>query len=311
MTAGARRGQQFPRLIVVTGKGGVGKSSVAAGLAVASAQQGLDTLLVELAGRSDAARALRASATASSQETALADRLWHVCVDSRSAMADYLRNEVPGRLVGGVLNRSGAFEAFAMAAPGLRELVTIGKVWELAQRPRRRPGARRYDRVVLDGPSTGHALGLLAAARTFVGVARIGPIARQAAGIDRAICDPRFSAVVAVAVPEQTAVSETLALAGTLRDKLGIELGCAVMNRMLPDRFAPAELRALERLAGDPAVRCASAFGARAHAQRAHIGRLRRGLRDTTVCRLPLLSCPESAGEEREWLVPALARRLS
>src|ERR1700739_2985951 len=98
MMLGSPRGSESPRLIVVTGKGGVGKSSVAAALALATARRGLDTLLVELAGRSDAAKALRANATATGEESALDDRLWHVCVDSRAAMEDYLRNEIPGRV---------------------------------------------------------------------------------------------------------------------------------------------------------------------------------------------------------------------
>jgi anion-transporting ArsA/GET3 family ATPase len=311
MMAGAERESPPPRLIVVTGKGGVGKSSVAAALGLVAAQSGRGTLLVEVAGRSDVASALGAGATAAGEERALDDRLWHFSVQPRVAMEDYLRNELPGRFVGALLNRSAAFNAFAMAAPGLRELVTIGKVWELTQRPRRRAGARQYDRVILDAPASGNALGLLAAPRTFASVARIGPVARQADAIDRAIRDPRFTAVVAVGAPEQTAVSETLALTGRLRDELGVDLRCAVMNGMLPARFTAAELRALQPLAADPAVRCASAFGTRARAQRAQLGRLRRGIQGTPVRALPLVIGSDPDGEHGRRLVAALARGLS
>jgi anion-transporting ArsA/GET3 family ATPase len=311
MIVRAHRAAKPPRLIVVTGKGGVGKSSVAAALGFTAARQGLDTIVVELAGRSDAARALGAGALAGGRECAVGDRLWHVCVDAHAAMEDYLRNEVPGRVVGAILSRSGAFDAFAMATPGLRELVTVGKVWELAQRPRRRPAAQAYDRVILDAPATGHALGLLAAPRTFAGVARIGPIARQAAAIDGAIRDPRFTAVIAVAAPEQVAVSETLALARTLRGELGVALRSAVMNRMLPERFSPAELRLLEPLAAEPAVSSALWLGIRAHAQRAQLRRLRRALGDTPVRTLPLVIGSGNERERGQGLAHALAPRLS
>jgi anion-transporting ArsA/GET3 family ATPase len=310
MMFGTRRGPEPARLIVVTGKGGVGKSSVAAALALVIARSGLDTLLVELAGRRDAARALCAKTAAAGEESAVGERLWHDSVDSRTAMEDYLRYEVPGRFVGPVLNRSGAFEAFAMATPGLRELVTIGKVWELAQRPRRRRAARQYDSVILDAPATGHALGLLGAPRTFASLARVGPVASQAAAIDRAIRDPSFTAVVAVVAPERAAVSETLELAGALGERLGIALCCAVMNQMLPDRFTPAQLRELEPLAADPAVAGAIALGARARAQRAQLRRLRAALPNVPVRSLPFVIAAEGE-EEQGRLAQALARRIS
>jgi anion-transporting ArsA/GET3 family ATPase len=296
---------------VVTGKGGVGKSSVTAALGLASARRGLDTLLVEVAGRSDAARALCADPAAAGEESALDERLWHVSVDSRTAMEDYLRNEVPGRLAATILTRSRTFQAFATAAPGLRELVTIGKVWELAQRPRRRSAARQYDSVILDAPATGNALALLAAPRTFAAVARIGPVARQAAAIDRAIRDPRFTAVIAVGAPEQAAVSETLALAVGLREELGVALRWAVMNQMLPDRFTPAQLRALEPLAADPAVRRASALGVRARAQRVQLRRMRRVLANVPVRSLPFVVDAGAEDEQGRRLAQALAGRMS
>jgi anion-transporting ArsA/GET3 family ATPase len=299
-----------PRLLIVTGKGGVGKSTVAAALALAAAQRGLQTIVAEVAGRRDAARMLGAAARAGETETAVGESLWHLTIDPHAAMEDYLRHEVPGRLPGAVLTRSRAFEALAMAAPGLRELVTIGKVWELAQRPRRRRGAAVYDLVILDAPATGHAIGLLAAARTFARVARIGPIARQAQKIDQALRDRFFTSVTAVAVPEQMAVSETLSLQLTLADELDIALGAVIVNRVLPARFTRAELQAIARLREDPAARSAHWFGSRARAQRRQLARLRRGLEGQPVRSLPFVLGAWNRQDDSQALAAVLARRL-
>jgi anion-transporting ArsA/GET3 family ATPase len=297
------------RLIIVTGKGGVGKSTIAAALGVAAARDGLETLVAEVAGRSDIVRALDTNATSGGEEQ-IAPGLWHVSIEARTAMDDYLRNEVPGRVPGAILTRSRSFDVLAMATPGLRELVTIGKVWELTQRPRRRPAARPYDRVILDAPATGHAVALLSAPRTFAAIARIGPMARQAARIDGALRAAAFTRIVAVAAPEQMAVSETLALEHTLGRELGVGFGAVIMNRMLPYRFTAADMDVLQRLADDPAVRAARTLAARARAQRAQLARLRRGVKAAGVTTLPFLVLDKTRRESAVGLAEALAHRL-
>ena len=153
-------------------------------------------------------------------------------------MEEYLREELPGPLPAAILARSRVFELFAAATPGMRELLTIGKVWELTQRPRHEPGAATYDLVVLDGPASGHLLALLTAPRTFGSVARVGPIARQSTGIDRMLRNPRLTSVIAVTSPEQMAVTETLDLRAALINQLGIDLDYVVVNRTVASRFS-------------------------------------------------------------------------
>ena len=110
-------------------------------------------------------------------------------------MDEYLRIKT-GRL-GQALGSSRLFQAFAMATPGMRELLSIGKVWELAQLERQTRAAA-YDLVVVDAPATGHGIGILRTPRTFADIARVGPIARQGRTIATTIADPGFTAVVAV-----------------------------------------------------------------------------------------------------------------
>ncbi|MDQ2895027.1 MAG: P-loop NTPase [Actinomycetota bacterium] len=216
------------RLIVVVGKGGVGKSTVAAALGVAAARRGLRTIVAEVAGRSDVVSVLGAPAPDRLRESELEPGLHHVSIDPRSAIEQYLHDEVPGRLPAAILLRSRVFELLVAATPGMGELLTIGKVWELTQRPRGRSSDRPYDLVVLDGPASGHAVGLLTAPRTFSSVARLGPIARQGAAIDRMLRDPRLTRVIAVCTPEQMAVSETLGLRAWLAEEQGIALDSAL-----------------------------------------------------------------------------------
>jgi len=277
------------RLLIVSGKGGVGKSTVAAALGVAAARRGLRTVVAEIAGRGDVARMLGVEAAKDLREVEVYPGLCHVAIDRQSALEEYLRNEVPGPLPAAILAHSRAFQLFVDAAPGMGELLTIGKAWELGQRPRHNRGAVEYDLVVLDGPASGQLAGLLAAPRTFGAVARVGPVSRQGAAVDRMLTDPETTGVVAVATPEQMAVSETLCLRGALRSELGIDLAAVIVNRAFPSRFTARDMAALSAAPDDPAVRSARWLHGRGQAQRAQLARLRKGLADERLSTLPFL----------------------
>jgi anion-transporting ArsA/GET3 family ATPase len=275
------------RLLIVAGKGGVGRSTVTAALAVDATRCGLRTIVAETAGRADVARMLGGRAADPLVEVELERGLHHVTIERRAALEEYLRNEVPGLFPAATLARSAAFQAFVDAAPGMSDLLTIGKVWELVQRPRHKPHAHEYDLVILDAPASGQLVGLLGAPHTFSAIARVGPVARQADTVERTLRDPHAVGVVAVATPEQMAVSEALALQTSLADRFGIELDAVIANRVLPSRFTSADALALSRAAEDPAVRSARWFAARAKAQRAQLARLRRGVAPARLTTLP------------------------
>lgn len=269
------------RLLYVTGKGGVGRTTVAIALGIAAARRGLRTIVAELSGEERAVTAFGAPG-APGREIALDDGLHAISIDMRHAMEEYL-HERAGR-VGDLLAASRAFHAFAVATPGMRELLTVGKAWELAQERRRVPHAQPYDLVIVDAPATGHGLGALRAPRTFADIARVGPIAHQGATIDATLRDPAFTGVVAVALAEEMPVNETLLLADGLR-QLGIELAEVAVNALAPERLGPRQLAsvegALER-ARTPivrsALRAAAAEAHRARMQRAEAARLADGL---------------------------------
>jgi len=267
------------QLVVVTGKGGVGKSTVAAALGLVAAGRGLRTIVAEVARRDDVSQALGGEGM---HEEELAPGLHHLSIDPEHAMELYLADQLPAALAE-LLGSSRAFSYLAAATPGMRELLTVGKVWELAQDDRRTPGAQPYDLVVLDAPATGHGVAVLSAPRTFAQTARVGRIARQGRTIDAMVSDPQRTGVVAVARPEEMPVNETLALQDALRDDVGLEVDLVVCNGMLSQRFGAADVRALAAAPDGPEVRAARHSHARARAQRGQLQRLRRGARARVV----------------------------
>jgi Mrp family chromosome partitioning ATPase len=287
------------QLVVVTGKGGVGKSTVAAALGLVAAGRGLRTIVAEVARRDDVSQALGGEGM---HEEELAPGLHHLSIDPEHAMELYLADQLPAALAE-LLGSSRAFSYLAAATPGMRELLTVGKVWELAQDDRRTPGARPYDLVVLDAPATGHGVAVLSAPRTFAQTARVGRIARQGRTIDAMVSDPERTGVVAVARPEEMPVNETLALQDALRDDVGLEIDLIVCNGMLAQLFGAADARALAAAPDGPELRAARHSHARARAQRGQLQRLRRGAR-ARVATLPF------AFEDGAARIARLARAL-
>jgi anion-transporting ArsA/GET3 family ATPase len=280
------------RLIFVTGKGGVGKSTVAAALAIVASRRGRRTIVADVSGQNGALAALghRGDGLVESE---LAPYLSAVSIDPHQAMEEYLRLQA-GRL-GGLLGGSAVFQYFAAAAPGLRELVTVGKVWELAQHKRLRHGANAYDLVIVDAPASGHAVALLRTPHSYSGIARAGPVAEQARAIQRMLADHRQSGMVLVATPEEMSVNETLSLHEQLTDEPGIALDGLIANRVYPPRFDESAARrltaALESphgLQAETALRAALSEHQRRRFQEAELARLEAGMGRSPV-ELPYL----------------------
>lgn len=304
------------RLLVVTGKGGVGKTTVAAALGLAAARAGRRTLVCEVGAQERLTATLEAPA-AGFVEVEVAPNLHAFSVNPDDALAEWLRYQLRSRTLAEMLGSSRIFQYLATAAPGLAEMVTIGKLWELAQLERKTPRAAPYDLVIVDAPATGHGLALLRAPHTFGEIARVGPIHRQAGIVDAFVRDPAATAVVAVALAEEMPVSETLELERRLDDELGIALARVFVNAVLPDRLTAADGQALDHAVdGDratPAARAAiaAALSARrtARGQRAQVGRLRRGL-TAGATTLPHLLTPDVGRADVDRLAAVLERKL-
>ena len=307
------------RLLFVAGKGGVGRTTVAASLGLMAARQGKRTIVVEVAGQERVSKSFR-HAGAGYRETELAPGLFGMSIDPDKALEEFLADQVGSKRIAGLLFHNRIFEYFAAATPGMREMVTIGKVWELALLERRRRGDTPYDLVILDGPPTGQGLGMLRTPRTFAEVARVGPIHKKALIIEGFLRDPRQTGVVSVALPEEMPVNETVEFDEKLREQMGYDPGLVVVNAVLPERFSSDDASAIEAAGGtgngggDPAVaaalRVALSEHRRCRAQRAQLRRLKRDLPDLPVVTLPFLFETDVGIEQWERLSGELERRL-
>ncbi len=302
-------------LLYVTGKGGVGKTTVSAALGLAAAARGRRTIVCEVAEQDRVSRAFARHGVRREQEVRLAENLWAISIDPTAALHEWLGRQLGGtalRLITG----SSAFQHFVAAAPGAKELITIAKVWELAQVERWDSANRTYDLVIVDAPSSGHGLAMLRAPSTFGEIARVGPIRRQAFKIRDMLADPQRTGYVAVALPEEMPVNETLELGDRLQDAIGLGLDSIVVNGLYPARFSSKEADALRAAAADGlgpeargAVMAALAEHARAKAQRSHVRRLKRDAA-APVHTLPFLFEAEVGLEEYATLAVKLGRDL-
>jgi anion-transporting ArsA/GET3 family ATPase len=238
------------KLLVLTGKGGVGKTTVSAALGLLAAERGLRTIVVEVGEQRRLAELFGVVPAQAGAETELRANLWSVSLDPDRALLEWLQS-LGGRVSGRVLASSGTFQYFAAAAPGARELVSMVTVWKLTQGRRGRgKRAEGYDLVILDAPATGHALGLLHSPQTFGAIARVGPIASQTRQVGELLGDPALSGFLAVALPTEMAVTEALELQDGLRQRIDRSLDAVVVNGTLPRRFSAAELSRIDRLDG-------------------------------------------------------------
>jgi anion-transporting ArsA/GET3 family ATPase len=296
------------RLLYVTGKGGVGKTTVAAALGMAAAEAGRRTIVCEVADQDRVSRAFRREGVVPETEVRLADNLWAITIDPTRALEEWLGKQIGGAGLR-VLARSSAFQYFVAAAPGAKELITIAKVWELTQPSRWDVRNRTYDLVVVDAPASGHGVAMLTTPRTFGEIARVGPIRRQAFKVRDLLADSEQTGYVAVALPEEMPVNETLELERRLPEAVGSPLEAIVVNGMWPERFTAADAETLRSMNGRPAVAAALTSYERARAQRAHLRRLRREAAAQVVT-LPYLFDGELGLPEYERLARELARKL-
>jgi anion-transporting ArsA/GET3 family ATPase len=296
-------------LIYVTGKGGVGRSTVCAALGLAGADLGRRTIVCEVAEQDRLSRAFGRPPRLGDEEGPLADGLWGVSIDPQAALRAWLSNQLGSRTLSRLLFESDAFAYFAAAAPGAREIATLGRAGALAE-------GDDYDLVILDAPASGHGLAMLRTPSTFAEIARVGPVRRQAEALHRLLADPDRTAYVAVALAEEMPVNETLEVERALPGIVGGGLEAIVVNGVYPRRFDQAEVESAAAAAdrdGNGATRRALAAVAAEHrwaqGQRSQLDRLVGHVR-APLLTLPFLFEDELRAPQLELLARELTRQL-
>jgi anion-transporting ArsA/GET3 family ATPase len=232
----------------VTGKGGVGKSTVCAAIAVAAARRGARTLAIETPERAGLCRILGASPAGPGATTPVAPNLTVSYFDGAAALSEYLARILRLRpLLGSILEHP-LYRAFVHAAPGVQDLMAVGKVRDELRRQRR--GHRCWDVIVLDAGATGHSLQLLRMPAAAAGAFDGGLVHREAARIDAMLRDPETCAVHLVATPEQMPLDEAAQAIAVVRDELAMPLGAIFVNqcRATAPRDIDAAIDVLGRL---------------------------------------------------------------
>ena len=233
------------RLLFFTGKGGVGKTTVSAAMALLAAQQGQRVLLVSADGKGDIAAFFEHQPVGFRPENVYPG-LDAMAMDTEASLHEYLRLNVrvpiPGRL--GPMAR--ALDFVATAAPGVREILTVGKIcWEVREALE---GRADWDLVVVDAAATGHIVGQLGAPQAIEELVQVGPIRSQTGWMGDILSDPATTALNVVVTPEEMPVQETIELVARVRAELSVPLGAVVVNRVLPELFTRSEEAAFEAL---------------------------------------------------------------
>jgi hypothetical protein len=209
------------RVVIVAGKGGVGKTTVSAALAVAATEAGLSVLIVEVEGKSGLAASF-GRPPLTYEEVELRPGLRARTLTPDDALVEYLQDHGLRR-IGRRLSQSGALEVVATAVPGMKDILVLGKVKQLE-----RDGVA--DLIVLDAPAAGHAVQFLLSARGLLDAVSVGPVNRQASEVIELLSDPARCQVMLVTLPEETPVNELVDTAYAIEDRAGVALGPIVVN---------------------------------------------------------------------------------
>lgn len=283
------------RLIIVTGKGGTGKTSVASALAEAARRAGKRVLLAETAATESIASLFEPQPRPLGYAgRELRPGLYAVHIDPHEALADYVRIQIGLAAVTDRVLKTETFQQLLEAAPGWRELIILGRVWHLEQKTDEH-GRPLYDLLIVDAPATGHGLTFLDVPRVVQQAVRAGPLARHASWVEALVHDRARTLLLPVTLPEELPVLETRELVDRARDEVDIAVDRLVVNRM-PCGQAAAAACALDDLSPELELECLPPVPTmRAmleHDARREALAIAERARVSELCQLPVIDLP-------------------
>jgi anion-transporting ArsA/GET3 family ATPase len=225
-------------VVIVAGKGGVGKTTVTAALAVAAVRAGSSVLVVEVEGKSGLPTMFDTPAL-SYDEADLDPGIRARFLTPDAALVDYLETHGMKRISKRLIS-SGALEVVANAVPGMKDILVLGKVKSLDE-------SRAADLIIVDAPAAGHAISFLLSPRGLLDAVRVGPINKQASDVVALLSDPARCQVMLVTLPEETPVSELIETAYAIEDRAGVALGPVIVNQCF--EAPPEGMAGLEEVA--------------------------------------------------------------
>jgi anion-transporting ArsA/GET3 family ATPase len=295
-----------PRVLIVSGKGGVGKTTVAAALALVAARQGRTVCLAEVDRKGSLPKLFDAPGLGY-QPKEMSPGVWGMNIVPENALAEYLEVQYHMKRISKAFTSTHFVDYITTAAPGLKDILVLGKIWYLEQGRASSAGEPHFDTIVVDAPAAGHMLTFLSAPMGLSDALRVGPVRRQSDWLLDMVRDPARTRVHLVTLAEEMPVSETLETAEALRTRVGITAGAVFANAVYSKLFTPAEAKRISSLdTGDllPAARevglsidnddmeallgYARFLEARRSIQDSHLRQLRKGVEEPVV-ELPFL----------------------
>ncbi len=239
------------RLLFFTGKGGVGKSTMAAATAMLAAEHGRRVLLVEVDAKGDVT-ALFEHAPVGFTPKEIQPGILAMSMDTEASLQEYLRLNLKVPVLGRLGPLAKVLDFVATAAPGVKEILTVGKIaWETREAIE---GRADHDMVIVDAAATGHIVAQLGAADAIQELVDVGPVRSQTEWMSELLSAPDVTAVNIVTTPEEMPVAETIELVGRLRTEIRVPLGAVIVNRVLPELFTTADEETFEALREPPVL---------------------------------------------------------
>ncbi|MEA2453733.1 MAG: hypothetical protein QOG04_2443 [Actinomycetota bacterium] len=295
-----------PRVLIVSGKGGVGKTTVAAALALVAARQGRTVCLAEVDRKGSLPKLFDAPGLGY-QPKEMSPGVWGMNIVPEDALAEYLEVQYHMKRISKAFSSTHFVDYITTAAPGLKDILVLGKIWFLEQGRATSGGEPHFDTIVVDAPAAGHMLTFLSAPMGLSDALRVGPLRRQSDWLLEMLRDPDRTRVHLVTLPEEMPVSETLETAEALRSQVGIASGAVFANAVYSKLFTATEASSLPALDRDSLVTEAKSVGldlddddfaalvgyarfleSRRAIQNAHLKQLKKGVEDPVV-ELPFL----------------------
>jgi Oxyanion-translocating ATPase len=274
------------KLWIVTGKGGVGKTTLTAALGLFAASQGFRTLVVETHGLTHLGEILE-KGRVGYEPARVRENLYLVQLTAEQAFEEYVLQQVKLKVIYNTVFNNRYVRHFIDAAPGLHELLTIGKIWSLVSSPPGFGPKKNFDLVIVDAPATGHGLSLLTVARVVADAVRIGPLKSKAEEILQLLQNSSLTMTWLATLPEEMPVNEALEMAEKLESEAKVQLGPVLMNSVWPKLVSDEALKELSKKA--PNLVALQVYKKRQSQNQYYLDKLQTSLPASVCYELPLV----------------------